>query len=787
MINTQESICQESSIWDLHIHSCKCPKSSGEFQTLSTDDFFKKLDDIFVNYPDLKMISFTDHNSISEEIYGKALTRKWSLPNLSIMIGIEVDTYLDSNSKHVKHLIYYFDPNKFDISKHAKLINEKIGGKAIVLHDFLNYLITEIKVPFLISPHFMKQDDRGIETEWIDSEGSMKNIDKYIDQLFCFWETSSAAQIEHAHNYLEMFDRKEKVSVIAFSDSSDSVKLEQYLKKPHQYFNSLASFDGLRLAGTDIRRIKHKKQFVEQADKSLYIGKVVQGADNEITFSSKLNAIIGGRGSGKSLLIDGIAYFLNPSKIDENDQLIERKKYLEDLNYQVFDLNGNLLNMHDFKFEYFNQGYVLNLFKTNKDDYISSYYLKDEFAKIEEFDTDAVKNEIKEGIAYKKGVLDSKEENLVSICEKIIKLPEDKKSITIKKGKENKAIDYLEIDKVLEALSKSSITPKELKGNSKIVQKYFELINAIQEETNAYNQKMIKDNFGHAFASAYSELAAAKSQNSKKKKDTSKLLESKLKDCITPIANRVTRINAILKYKQKYLHDSHHTEASGYKDNKFLFAKELNVQPLTKYLHSVFCSYFEKQKIRDLFGVDRDDFNNLFALIKAYCYYPEKVLLQSKSMDELEQELDSLDSLNITKSCEVYYSSGGKMISLRKVSPGTRANLIMEYIVFKDSNIPLIIDQPEDNIDNKTIYKDLTEWFNDLKKKRQVIVATHDANIVVNADSENIIVCSQTSNDVFDYKSGALEYGDNLKDVSTILDGGRDALERRLNKYGKNN
>ena len=122
---------------------------------------------------------------------------------------------------------------------------------------------------------------------------------------------------------------------------------------------------------------------------------------------------------------------------------------------------------------------------------------------------------------------------------------------------------------------------------------------------------------------------------------------------------------------------------------------------------------------------------------------------------------------------------------MKTVSPGTRANLLLEYIVFKESDNPIIIDQPEDNIDNETIYTQLTTWFSELKKKRQVIVVTHDANIVVNSDSENVILCNQTADDKFSYEYGALEYKEILDKISKILDGGKRAIERRLLKYGE--
>ncbi len=107
----------------------------------------------------------------------------------------------------------------------------------------------------------------------------------------------------------------------------------------------------------------------------------------------------------------------------------------------------------------------------------------------------------------------------------------------------------------------------------------------------------------------------------------------------------------------------------------------------------------------------------------------------------------------------------------------------MEYIVYKKTDKPLLIDQPEDNVDNQTIYTQLKKWFVDMKFKRQVIVVTHDANIVINADSENVTIAKQTHENKFEYKYGPLEYGDILESAATILDGGKEAVQRRLTKY----
>ena len=72
-----------------------------------------------------------------------------------------------------------------------------------------------------------------------------------------------------------------------------------------------------------------------------------------------------------------------------------------------------------------------------------------------------------------------------------------------------------------------------------------------------------------------------------------------------------------------------------------------------------------------------------------------------------------------------------------------------------------------------------------LKKMRQVIVVTHDANIVINADADNVILATQQNDGSFVYKYGALEHEDILEDASLILDGGKEAVRRRLVKYGE--
>lgn len=102
---------------------------------------------------------------------------------------------------------------------------------------------------------------------------------------------------------------------------------------------------------------------------------------------------------------------------------------------------------------------------------------------------------------------------------------------------------------------------------------------------------------------------------------------------------------------------------------------------------------------------------------------------------------------------------------------------------------PFVFDQPEDDLDNDFIMTQLVPLFRNIKKYRQVIIVTHNANLVVNTDAEQIIVANNDS-EVISYDAGALEDGNIIEGKGTkasicnILEGGSYAFEKRERKYG---
>jgi ABC-type lipoprotein export system ATPase subunit len=95
----------------------------------------------------------------------------------------------------------------------------------------------------------------------------------------------------------------------------------------------------------------------------------------------------------------------------------------------------------------------------------------------------------------------------------------------------------------------------------------------------------------------------------------------------------------------------------------------------------------------------------------------------------------------------------------------------------------IIYDQPEDDLDNEFIMSDLVSIFRKIKKYRQIIIVSHNANLVVNADSEQIII-ARNEEGVLKYTSGSLENAYINKQICKILEGGKNAFLNREKKYG---
>ncbi|KIQ05530.1 hypothetical protein RU07_01400 [Agrobacterium tumefaciens] len=128
-------------------------------------------------------------------------------------------------------------------------------------------------------------------------------------------------------------------------------------------------------------------------------------------------------------------------------------------------------------------------------------------------------------------------------------------------------------------------------------------------------------------------------------------------------------------------------------------------------------------------------------------------------------------------------------VDIRKLSPGTRGIvLLLLYLALDDSDDrPLVIDQPQENLDPKSVFDELFRLFVEAKAHRQVIMVTHNANLVINTDADQIIIAESGPHPhgalpPITYTSGGLESAPIREAVCNILEGGEDAFQERARR-----
>jgi|GEM_PF-356699 len=125
--------------------------------------------------------------------------------------------------------------------------------------------------------------------------------------------------------------------------------------------------------------------------------------------------------------------------------------------------------------------------------------------------------------------------------------------------------------------------------------------------------------------------------------------------------------------------------------------------------------------------------------------------------------------------------------SLNELSPGGRGIvLLIFYLTLSKANIPLIIDQPEDNLDNQSVYSKLVPAIIEAKKNRQIIIVTHNPNIAIACDSEAIVYCEQEKNNrTLNYYTGSIENKKMNENILNVLEGTLPAFDVRKGAYKK--
>lgn len=155
-------------------------------------------------------------------------------------------------------------------------------------------------------------------------------------------------------------------------------------------------------------------------------------------------------------------------------------------------------------------------------------------------------------------------------------------------------------------------------------------------------------------------------------------------------------------------------------------------------------------------------------------------LVKGGTVEDLYNYIFSLEYLN------PFYSLKWDDKELDQLSPGERGNLLLIFYLILDQNdIPLVIDQPEENLDNQTVFNTLVPCVKNAKTRRQIILVTHNPNLAVVCDADQVIhakIHKDQGNEVV-YTAGSIENPEMNTKILDVLEGTRPAFNKRDSKY----
>lgn len=197
-----------------------------------------------------------------------------------------------------------------------------------------------------------------------------------------------------------------------------------------------------------------------------------------------------------------------------------------------------------------------------------------------------------------------------------------------------------------------------------------------------------------------------------------------------------------------------------------------------------FLSICQKNEIQKLENLKDEEGNVVFTNYE--CQNIIKKVTEENNFEDFEAiRFDDLPEVTITRS---YEEDGGtiKYLSkpLSKLSLGQQQSVLLGILMLSDSNKPLIIDQPEDNLDSEFIFKTIVKNLRKIKEQRQVIIVTHNPNIAVLGDAELIIPLKSTSVVTHVIDAGSIDRTETRAICCEILEGGKRAFKQREEIYG---
>ena len=791
-----EKIIETGNKVDFHIHSIASKhKESDDCVDLSTIDNIDLLIDK-LNQREINMCSISDHDNFDFNIYNrlKQEENKGSIKKVFPAVEFSV-TY----EKKVLHIITIFDDkdeekikkiqNEIFDTKNNKPFYDDVELNSFSENKYLN-ILKNIDLNVVMIAH-QKETLSSKETRNHDvmTLGKEKFDELVFLDYFESFEFKRKRNEIFNKNYIEKNKEKYKDTTLRFVTGSDCHDWSKYPKEngdfSFTYLKCLPTFRGLAMAVTNTKRINYVNNFYSTTDKYLdSINIEIDNNEYDIKLSKGINVIIGDNSIGKSLLIHKLTNYnyLNDQKIkDSYDEYLINNKIkinssIPESNISKFNGQGSIRKMFEnktFDSDEFLNGFFpaeplvskyIEIYKSEIENYISILKNKEEksnaFNKITNFDICIIE-------------ATSKSLNFKNVTQATIT------SINSRIKKIGKIVEYFEsINSLLNKIQENDFFDKEdekyindsINSNIKLISKYKNKIKQNLFEISKVNT------INNEFTSKDKELKKTKTDETEKIAN----YESNKDSFSENIVNYYYKNRNKVKYEPNIKEEKVPTTSN--KVGKYRFVAKTKTKEISNANLLALINNVLGKSVKDINLIDSSTIPDRFSNRNKETSYKEKLI---NLKNELDKEIDNCFSID-----KAINDASDKDVT-KELSSGFNSKIYFDLISNQtDDNRIYIIDQPEDDVSQPSIKKNILGDFYDMSKNRQVIIITHNPQFIVNLDVDNVIFIGKDENDKIYIQNGALEYCDKdydiLKIVADNIEGGIDSINERWKRYDKN-
>lgn len=814
---------------DLHMHSSSCYS-----RNYDKNSFISRLK----NKSTLDVISITDHNVVDVLLY-KEIRKQ--VPDLYLIGGVELNISLDSEiinkyNLYVKnnyfHGIVWFSYN--DLDRFWEQLKQLLSSKNIEIDESdirgtskrtegIYFELSAFQEIFKDIDYYLVFHEGKSDRNLSDYLPNTKNGKKYEPNLnykhnLFYYNNKFAIEGGKKTRPISNYFEKQLDVLLARFFFSDAKELEQIGEK-FSWVNFDGEFESLVLPLSDPEsRIftSDDKMDNPQLNKDKYLESIKISMKNssskmtnevELFFSPSLNGIIGSRGSGKSLL----------GSILANKNVEGYKDYVDHAS-TLYRIKGKEYQNSSPKAKYLSQSSLLNIY--NNGDVKEIDFIKvlcsemelDSTLKTEKFINSAklmIQNEKSQ--IYK--MIEDGNYNLddISFLEKSVNeefmIPSIEESEF--ENSEKIAFDFYNnninlvtkikanianLEKIIypdsnygETRELSEIMDEFKLGFTKIANELIKFI----DETNTKVNELDTENYKIRQMLINSLISLIETENTNSDSTAKSFVESKEKAIkqLDSITSYRTIVQESYDYLDKLTKDLKKETRSG--DIKVNDSDVLEISTSIEDANDYFDNISSQLKIQNnekfndfmikiLFTYNEVD--KLIVNFNGNKYKRQHLTSQKHYIDKYFQNIE--DSLTAVKkfSIKLYFNNK----ELNKYSPGKKSEILLDIFldrsILSEDYLYIILDQPEDNMDTKTITNKLINRIRQLKLDIQLFVISHSAAVIINGDSDNLIFASEHT-DYLSYSYGRIIDEDMKKNIVDTLDGGEKNLKMRLAKY----